>query len=184
MGFDLRKIRARLERIPKQFTGKVAQIGLPRGANYEDGTPVAYVGAIQEFGAPEVGIPPRPFFRPAVQAHAPQWAALIRHLLPRVSTGELTAAEVLDGAGAAAAADIQATIATVYSPALSPVTVLLRKWRKEGRKISGRTVGQAARAIKEGENPGSDDKPLNDTGYLIASIASGVGSADGEDFTK
>ncbi|MDE1905345.1 MAG: hypothetical protein KGH75_02690 [Rhodospirillales bacterium] len=183
MAFDLSRINARLERIPRGFEGKVSQIGIPKGFAYEDGTPVAYVAAIQEFGAPEVGIPPRSFFRPAVKAKAGNWSALLRGLVKRVGEGQMTATEALDAVGVVAATDIQTEIAMTYSPALSPVTVLLRKWRKAGRKITGRTVGEAAAAIAAGVDPGSDNKPLNDTGLLIASITSRVGNGS-EGFVK
>ena len=49
---NLDKIKATLDRVPEEFNGLVAQVGLPSGINYEDGTPVAQVAAIQEFGAP------------------------------------------------------------------------------------------------------------------------------------
>ena len=65
---NLDKIKATLERIPEEFEGMVAQVGFPSGINYEDGTSVAYVAAIQEFGAPAVNNPPRPFMQPTVKA--------------------------------------------------------------------------------------------------------------------
>ena len=65
--FNLDKIKATLDRVPEEFDGMVAQVGFPSGINYEDGTNVAYVATIQEFGAPEANIPPRPFMRPTVK---------------------------------------------------------------------------------------------------------------------
>ena len=65
---DLSKIKARLENVSDEFNGLVAQIGFPSGQHYPDGTNVAYVAAIQEFGAPAVNIPPRPFMQPTVKA--------------------------------------------------------------------------------------------------------------------
>ena len=179
--FNLSKITARLERIPEQFNNKVAQVGVPSGLQYEDGTSVAYVAAIQEMGAPEVSIPARPFFKPAVAQHSDKWCGILRSLAPKVGTGGTTAEDVLDAVGLAAVADIQQEIASVSSPALSPVTVMLRKWRKDGQTITGRTVGEAAAAIAGGEDPGGDNKPLNDTGLLIASIRNAV-NAPGSEF--
>ena len=178
---DLTKIAKRLGAVPVAFKGKVAQVGIPAGLAYEDGTSVAYVAAIQEFGAPDVKIPPRPFFRPAIKSHSKEWADAMGQFIPTVSAGAATADDALQAIGVVAAADIQAEIASVSSPSLSPVTVLLRKWRKDGRKITGRTVGEAAAAIEDGENPGDDDKPLNDTGLLLASIRNAV-AAPGEEF--
>ena len=70
---NLDKIKATLDRVPEEFNGLVAQVGLPSGINYEDGTPVAQVAAIQEFGAPAQKIPARPFIRPTVKEQKEQW---------------------------------------------------------------------------------------------------------------
>jgi hypothetical protein len=177
---DLSKIKARLDRIPDQFQGQVAQVGFPAGTAYEDGTPVAYVAAIQEFGAPEVKIPARPTIKPAVAEKSGEWAQFMRQMVAKVGAGVVSAFDVLDGVGRIAVADIQTKIAEVNSPPLSPITVLLRKWRKEGKTITGRTVGQAAREIAEGVDPGSDNKPLNDSGLLMASVHNAVNKEGAE----
>lgn len=179
MGFDTSKINAALSRLPKQFKGQQAKIGWPSGKEYPDGTSVAYVAAIQNFGVPEKGIPPRPMLKPTVAENQDRWAEVMKHLTRQVANGELDAVDALDGMGRVAAMDLQATIAQINEPALSPVTVLLRKWRKQGRTITGKTVGEAAAAIAAGTDPGTDNKPLNDTGYLIASVTHGVGKDDG-----
>jgi hypothetical protein len=179
MGFDTSKINAALSRLPKQFKGQQAKIGWPSGKEYPDGTSVAYVAAIQNFGVPEKSIPPRPMLKPTVAENQDRWAEVMKHLTRQVAAGELDAVDALDGVGRVAAMDLQATIAQINEPALSPVTVLLRKWRKQGRTITGKTVGEAAAAIAAGAEPGTDNKPLNDTGYLIASVTHGVGKDDG-----
>jgi len=158
----------------------VAQIGIPKSAVYENGESVAYIASIQEFGAPSVKIPPRPFFRPTAEEKQGKWIDIIKHLAPNVVKGEMSGFDVLDTVGRVAALDIQDTVAGIYTPALSPITVLLRKWRKAGEKITGRTVGEAAFAIANGVNPGNDNKPLNDSGYMIASIRSAVAKKDSE----
>lgn len=179
MGFDTSKIQAALSRLPKQFAGKEAKIGWGEGKAYPDGTPVAYVAAIQNFGAPDKSIPPRPFLKPTIEENKDRWGSVGKKLVQQVSTGNLDALDALEGIGAVAEMDLRATIAQITEPELSPITVLLRKWRKAGRTITGKTVGEAAHAIAEGVDPGSDNKPLNDTGYLLASVTHGVGSADG-----
>lgn len=171
---NLDKIRARLERVPKEFNQQVAQIGIPQGPQYEDGTSVAYVAAIQEFGAPAVSIPARSFFRPTIAEKKAEWVGVMKQMVPKVGDGSASAFDVLDTVGRVAVADIQTTIAGVNAPALSPITVLLRKWKKDGRTITGKTVGEAAAAIAAGVDPGDDDKPLNATGLLIASIHNAV----------
>ena len=176
LNFD--KINARLARIPREFEGEVAQVGFPRGITYEDGTPVAYIAAIQNFGAPAAGIPKRPFIEPTVASKKEGWVRLMGDGARKVGEGNLSAFDVLDGVGRMAVADIQETIGTLTEPELSPITVLLRKWMKEGRTITGATVGEAAAAIKAGVDPGSDNKPLNATGFLIASVHNAVNKTD------
>lgn len=183
MGFDTSRLHAKLGRLPKQFAGKEAKIGWPEGKQYPDGTSVAYVAAIQNFGVPERGLPPRPMLKPTVEENKERWAKVGRGLVKEVANGGLSAADALDGIGRVAAMDLQVTIAQINEPPLSPVTVLLRKWRKQGRMITGKTVGEAAGAIADGVDPGNDNKPLNDTGYMIASVAHGVGTA-GAGFTN
>ncbi len=176
----LARIQYKLEAIPKEFDGMVAQVGIPQGPTYENGQTVATVAAIQEFGAPGAGIPARPFIIPTAKKERSKWSKIIAGGVKKVIRGKATVFDVLDAVGMQAEADIQAMVASIYSPALSPVTVLLRKWRKNGRTITGKTVGQAAKAIKNGEDPGSDNKPLNDTGYMIASINHAVNKTGAE----
>lgn len=175
MPFDLSKLRVSLDRLPAQFAGREMKVGWPKGKEYPDGTPVAYVAAIQNFGAPERAIPPRPMLKPTIAENKDRWAKMADHLVGQVARGQLSAVDALDGIGRVAAMDLQTYIGQLNEPELSAVTVLLRKWRKEGRTITGKTVGEAAQAIKDGVDPGSDNKPLNDTGYLIASVTHGVG---------
>lgn len=162
----------------------VAQIGFPSGIAYPDGGPnVAYVAAIQEFGAPASSIPPRPFMQPTVKEKKEEWVKTLANSIPKVVMGEMSAFDSLDLVGNQAQADIQTKISDIDSPALSPITVLLRKWRKSGKTITGKTVGEAAAAIAAGVDPGSDNKPLNDTGYMLASVNHAVNKA-GSEFKK
>jgi len=39
------------------------KVGFFEDQTYEDGTPVAMIAAVQDYGSPSLGIPPRPFFR-------------------------------------------------------------------------------------------------------------------------
>jgi len=152
---NLDKIRATLERVPEEFENMVAQIGFPSGINYEDGTSVAYVAAIQEFGAPAVGIPPRPFMQPTVNEKKDAWVKTIEKSLPKVALGKMTAFDVLDLVGIQAAADIQTKISSIYTPPNAPATI--------------RAKGSA--------------KPLVDTGLMLASVQNAVNTT-GSEFTS
>jgi hypothetical protein len=175
MSFDISRIKARLDGITSQAAGREVKVGWPKGKEYPDGTPVAYVAAIQNFGAPERGIPPRPILKPAIAQNKDRWGQIADGMVGQMVRDQVSGFDVLDTLGRTAALDLQAFVGQITEPELSPVTVLLRQWRKEGRAITGKTVGEAAQAIKDGVVPGSDNKPLNDTGYLIASIGHAVG---------
>jgi hypothetical protein len=173
----LARIQYKLEAIPKEFDGMVAQVGIPIGETYESGVTVATVAAIHEFGAPAAGIPARPFIIPTAKKERSAWSKIIAGGVKKVIKGNATVFDTLDTVGTQAAADMKTMVISISSPALSPVTVLLRKWRKAGRQIDASVVDQARSAISRGVDPGSDNKPLNDTGYMIKSINHAVNKA-------
>ena len=159
----------------QQLGKKTAKIGV-LGGNYETAanTPVAYVAAIQEYGAPGRGIPARPFMRPTVQAYKQQWSDSMHDGLRQVIRGQLQPVNVLDAVGELAASEMKLTMSQVQTPPLSPVTVMLRgmKHHDATLQVSGRVVGEAARRVAEGKtNYGASDKPLEDTFTLYDSIA-------------
>lgn len=59
------------------------RVGFLEGATYPDGTPVALVAAVQNFGAPSRGIPPRPFFSNMVADEQAGWPSTLAQLLRR-----------------------------------------------------------------------------------------------------
>lgn len=163
------------------FDGKRARVGVLEAAHYPDGTSAAYVAAIQEHGAPEVKIPPRPFFKPTVARKKDEWAKNLEDGAKAVVRKQMTADDVLEMAGQKAAGDIRKTISEINAPALSPITVMLRgmKSSRAGKnrvdKVTGKTVGEAAKRVAEGKtNYGASTKPLVDSGYLMASINNDV----------
>lgn len=179
---DLSRVMAKIDAIGEGFANREAKVGFFPGAVYEDGTPVAYVATIQEFGSPENGIPPRPFMRPTVQDKKGEWSADIAGGMRRVIKGQMTADDVLDLVGQAAAADIAKTVAAGDFKALSPITLMLRKMKDEHKgdanwHMSAAKVGEAAARVAAGEAGSSRTAPLDDTGLLIASIQHQVGDA-------
>ena len=133
-------LRRRLSELAKRVgTGGSVKVGFLAGATYPDGTSVATVAAIQDFGAPRAGIPPRPFFRNMVAAKKDEWPAAIEQNL--VATGydvDATLARVGEGI----AGQLRQSIVDTNEPPLKPATV-----RRKGF-----------------------DKPLVDTGHLLASV--------------
>jgi len=49
------------------------KVGFLQGATYPDGTPVALIAAIHNYGAPRANIPPRPFFSNMIRENAHKW---------------------------------------------------------------------------------------------------------------
>jgi hypothetical protein len=179
---DLSRVMAKIDAIGEGFANREAKIGFFAGKNYEDGTPVAYVAAIQEFGSPENGIPPRPFMRPTVEDKKGAWSADIAGGMRAVIKGRLTADDVLDAVGAAAAGDIVKTLAAGDFKALSPITLMIRKMKDEHRgdpnwRMSGAKVGEAAARVAAGEAGSTRATPLDDTGYMMANVQHQVGDA-------
>ena len=164
------KLKAVIERM-KSLEEYSAQAGWFESARYDDGTPVAKVAIWQEYGVPERSIPPRPFIRPTVDEKKGEWTKDAAQVVKGVLSGQIDAEHGMTVIAQKAAADIRQTISRVDSPPLSPITLLLRQWRKEGKEITGRTVGEAARAVDCGERAeGVSSQPLNDTGYMIATL--------------
>ena len=69
----------KLEAALKAISAKInrpgtLRVGFLEGATYPDGTSIPMVAAVNEFGAPSRGIPPRPFFRTMVADKSSTWA--------------------------------------------------------------------------------------------------------------
>ena len=114
------KLAKRLAAMGKALnSAKKVQAGFPKGGTYPDGTSVPMVAAIQEFGAPKVGIPPRPFMRTTFAAENQKWAG---NLAALIAERNYDARSALTAVGEVMQGDIKEGIASVSSPPLSPVT--------------------------------------------------------------
>jgi len=180
MALDFTKIKAKLDAIAEGFENAEAKAGWFPSARYPDGTSVAYVATIQEMGAPEVSIPARPFIRPTIDANKGQWVADLGRGVQAVIAERIDANSVLEQMGGVIAGDIQSRIASNSVAPLSPTTILLRKWRREGMAISGKTVGEAAAAVAADPSliNGVNADPLQDTGLLVATLTHAVGAPE------
>jgi hypothetical protein len=169
-----KKLEEKLGAIAKAIGKKATlRVGFLEGAKYPDGTPVAMVAAIQEFGAPRARIPPRPYFRTMIREKRSEWAA---GLAIQLREAGYDVAKALARMGDAIKGQLQRSIRDVTSPPLSPVTLMLRKWfPSDHSPITGRIVGAAARAVAAGESSeGASTKPLVWTGHLLNSVDSEV----------
>lgn len=69
--------RALREMIEKLKKAKSVKVGFLEGSTYPDGTQTALVAAVQNYGAPSVGVPPRPFFSGMVAEKKEGWGDAI-----------------------------------------------------------------------------------------------------------
>jgi hypothetical protein len=144
------------------------RVGFLEKAKYPDGTPVAMVAAIQNFGAPRARIPPRPFFGNMIARKKREWPKAVAGLL---KAHGYDAAKALDEAGFAIAGQLRQAIVETNAPPLSPVTLMLRKMQGEGVRITRRQVGIAAARVAAGESTsGVSTKPLVWSSHMINSV--------------
>ena len=95
------------------------EIGWPAdGSTYPDGTLIAAVAALNEFGHGTT--PPRPFFRNMIAAHSSEWPEAIGATL---KTTDYDAAKTLGLTGQAITNQLQQSINDFTSPPLSSRTV-------------------------------------------------------------
>ncbi len=99
---------------------KKLDVGFMSGATYPDGTPVAMVAAIQNFGAPEAGIPARPFFTDMITKKGDGWGD---RLASTYKGADYNGKVAFKRFGYSVASDLQQSIISTNEPALSQVTI-------------------------------------------------------------
>ena len=114
----------KLEAALAELASKVAvpatlRVGFLENARYPDGTPVALIAAINEYGKPPTQ-PPRPFFRNMIADKQGEWPSAIAGLLQ--STG-LDAVKALELAGTVIAGQLRQSISDLLEPPLAPSTI-------------------------------------------------------------
>lgn len=150
----------------KELDSKDLKVGWFPDAKYEDGTPVAYVASINEFG-PHA----RPFMRPTATKHITEWLEIAQRGAKAIVRSDETAENVMDILGQKVQEDIKQGIVEVNAPPLSKITLMARKYREQGKKITGKTIGEIARLIKEGHyDPSDNTKPLIETKHMIQTV--------------
>jgi hypothetical protein len=158
------RLRDKLQGIGRQITNASAvKVGFLAESTYPDGTPVAMIAAIQEYGAPNnrmfggppAPIPPRPFFRNMIRAKKKEWPNAIRVLL---RDNNYDALRTLQQTGEVVAGQLRQSIIDTNSPPLKASTLRAR--------------GVAPGMKYDPEKPATfGAKPLIDTGNLLASVS-------------
>ncbi|MCK9466090.1 MAG: hypothetical protein M0Q29_09400 [Thiopseudomonas sp.] len=142
-----------LEKLADQIKKAKLEVGFFESAKYPDGTPVAYVAAIQEFGNPAGNNPSRPFFRNAISQND-GWKPLATKAMSAVVGGSMELNQALNQMGLKMAADVKDSITDGSYEALKQSTLDARQSRK-------RTEGVAS-------------KPLIDTAQMLQSVTYAV----------
>lgn len=167
------KLVARLSKIVKNVgtdATPTLKVGFLSGSTYPDGTSVAMVAAIQNYGAPARKIPPRPFFTNLVENEGKKWG----EQFGKIAKAANYDVDIAFGRmGTLMASQLQTSIIKTNSPELSPISKMLRKiFGNHPEEIRGRDVGAAAALVAEGEQgaSGTQAKPLIWTAHMINSV--------------
>lgn len=162
------KLEAKLAEIAKSIAkGGKLRVGFLEDATYADGTKVAAVAAIQNFGAPARGIPPRPFFNKFIENNSDGWGEKLANLLAR---NDFDVEKALNLMGMGMVGQLQESIIQTNAPPLSKVTLLLRERFPTGDYEPG-DVWQAFSDIAAGIEPsGGSGKPLVWSGHMLQSV--------------
>jgi hypothetical protein len=123
------------------------RVGFLEGATYPDGTSVAMVAAINEYGRPENNQPPRPFFRKMINEKSPGWASSIGRILP--TTG-YDVEKTLALLGEGIKGQLQGSIRRFNDVPLSPVTVAKKGFEKQ-LIDTGVMINSVDYEVKKGE---------------------------------
>lgn len=108
--------------------GGTLKVGFLEGATYPNGTPVALVAAIHNYGAPRANIPPRPFFTNMVKDKSKEWPAAVQGLLVK---NKYDVKVTLQLTGEAIKGQLQQAIRDFVGVPLSPVTIARKGFDKQ-----------------------------------------------------
>ena len=154
------RIPAKLDGLKKKIKEienikKTAYIGLVNGATYSDGTSVAYVGYLNEYGGHN---PPRPFLHRTLVLNLNKWTGLYTNSLIRTGVNAGGVDMAFKTLGRAAVGDVQRTIADWPS--------------NDPRPNKPATIRRKARRARGGKNlqPIDPNKVLFDTGTMKRNI--------------
>ena len=152
---------AKLEAFAKTFRKLELRVGWFSTSQYEDGTPVAYVATIHEYGSSKAGIPPRPFMRPTVEREENNWRRFIAQEAPKILDGRQTVEGLFEILGLNISGEIAKSISEVTEPALLEATILAK-----------------TRKMADAKTVGALDKPLVESGLMIGSVTYTVGGKE------
>ncbi|HQS69795.1 MAG TPA: hypothetical protein PLM58_09200 [Novosphingobium sp.] len=146
--------------------GAEVRVGFLENATYPDGTKVATVAALNNFGAPGAGIPARPFFSNMIARQSPDWGERFATILVGA---DYEADAALGFMGDDIAGQLRQEIIETDSPANSPVTNLLKQRFPMGDGMEMDDVLQARADVAAGATAPAG-KVLSWSGNMLASV--------------
>lgn len=121
-------VQAKLDEIAKNLREAASlRVGFLENASYPNGTSVALVAAVQNFGAPLRGIPPRPFFSNMIKEHQNEWPDQAAQLLRKTKYDVKT---TLKQMGEVIAGELRQSIIDTNEPPLAPATIARKGFDK------------------------------------------------------
>lgn len=157
------KIKA-LQQTAKALNHSQSKVGWFASAQYEGGQPVAGIAAVQEFGSPSKGIPPRLGMRATATEKRQEWAKTVEAVSRAAAQGKIAPGKVMEAVAMAAGGHVAATITKVTSPALKDATVAARK-----RRLAD--GGKSLKGAKGAAGVAGIAKPLVDSGILLNTLS-------------
>lgn len=119
---------AALGKLAERLNKGAVSVGFLENATYPDGTQVALVAAVQNFGAPSRGIPPRPFMDELIAEKKATWPKLTADLL---RASGLNTERTLNRLGAVVKGQLQEKITTFEGAPLAPATIAAKGHEKQ-----------------------------------------------------
>lgn len=160
------KLKAQLATLSRKIgRGAALKVGFLEGSTYPDGTSLPMVAAVQNFGSPAKGIPPRPFFTNMVVEKSPGWGDALGRIL---EGNGMDAKAALGLMGEGIKGQLQQAIVDTTEPANSPVTDLL-KFRFPMGGHTFEDLQQARRDVANGASAPAG-KPLVWTSHMLNSV--------------
>lgn len=162
-----RSIAAIKALVDKLGKAREVAVGFHEGDFEADGTPIATIAALMEFGVPSNGTPPRPFFRQMITENSGNWPD---QFFACLKAADNQTDKALDLMGQGMANQLTNSMHNPPGPPNSPVTLLLKDRfpMRDGMTFSD--VLQARRDVAEGKTAsGAHTQPLVWTGTLLNS---------------
>lgn len=127
--------------------GAYVDVGFQNGATEDDGMLTAAVAALNEYGVPSRGQPPRPFFRRMIAKEKGQWPATAGKLLKQADYDVVEAVGVM---GDVIKEQIENSIRELVSPPLAQSTVD-RKGFSKPLIDTGNMLNSVTKVVKTGD---------------------------------